>query len=256
MPDHASFSRGSNSTNFVAEYYNRAAETWDETHGVGRQNPRFAIQLREKISALLRSEAGKPTALELGAGTGPYLDITAAMFGKLIATDISPAMLSVLVKRATHLGLSNVEARQADAYDLRDIATRSVDIVFSVGLLETVDDFERLFAESHRVLKPGGLIAGITSNGSSPWYRFRRWREGGERHGRTGRLATAHELDAIFRRLGMSAFEVAHWGAVPAGLRSGTIGAALATVEKIITPTPLASYLGVLSFRSRKPVTN
>ena len=40
---------GGRSIASVAEYYNRTAETWDELYGIGRQNSRFARQMRENI---------------------------------------------------------------------------------------------------------------------------------------------------------------------------------------------------------------
>jgi hypothetical protein len=76
--------------------------------------------------------------------------------------------------------------------------------------------------------------------------------QGGERHGRTGRLATARELDAVLRRTGFAPAEFFHWGAVPPGLQDGLLTAILVAAEAVIAPTPLARYLGVLSFRSRK----
>jgi ubiquinone/menaquinone biosynthesis C-methylase UbiE len=244
------------STNQVRDYYDRVAETWDATEGAECYNPYFARQLRDHLRALLADSAGKPSALELGAGTGPYVDVTAPLFGKLIAADVSRGMLAVLERRIEQLGLANVVSLQQDACDLRAIQSASVDVVYSVGLLEIIADFHRLFAEVHRVLKPSGVVAGVTSNGDCPWYRLRRLLEGGERHGRTGQLATARNLNAVLQRVGFTVPEIVYWGAVRPQMQNRMIVNALATVEKVIAPTPAACYLGALSFRSRKPATH
>src|SRR5262249_13364146 len=139
----------------VADYYDRVAGTWDQTHGAARQNARFARQIRNNLKSLLSFASPSATGLELGAGTGPYVDVTAPLFARLIATDLSEGMLAVFAGRISQLGLTNVTLLREDACDLREIATESVDVIFSVGLLETVANFERLFAESFRVLKPG-----------------------------------------------------------------------------------------------------
>ena len=243
------------STNQVTDYYDRVAESWDAKEGSERYNPYFACQLRDRLKALLAGSAGKPSALELGAGTGPYVDVTAPLFGKLIAADVSRGMLAVLERRIEQLGLTNVVILQQDACDLRAIQSASVDVVYSVGLLEIIADFHRLFAEAHRVLKPGGVVAGVTSNGDCPWYRLRRLLEGGERHGRTGQLATARGLNVALQRAGLAAPEIVYWGAVRPQMQNPTIINTLATFEKVIAPTPAARYLGVLSFRSHKPAT-
>jgi SAM-dependent methyltransferase len=192
-------------------------------------------------------------ALELGAGTGPYVDVTAPLFAKLIATDLSAGMVSVLGPRLERSGLANVTALRQDACDLREIASASVDVVYSVGLIETVNDVARLFAESHRVLRPGGLVAAITSNGECPWYRLRVRLEGGERHGRTGYLLTAADLEQSLRRAGFAPPQIRYWGAVPPGVRNALLIHTLATVETVVTGTRFARYLGVLTFTARKP---
>jgi SAM-dependent methyltransferase len=235
-----------------AEYYDQMAETWDETHGVGRQNARFASQLRESLTALLSGVAPTGVALELGAGTGPYVEITAPLFGKLIASDLSAGMLAVLARRVERLGFSNVTPLRQDAGDLRDVPSESVDVVYSVGLLETVSDLDRLFAESHRVLRAGGLLAGITSNGDCPWYRLRARLEGGERHGRTGYLLTARDLEQTLRQAGFRPPRVRYWCLIPPGLRSRSLIQALTGVEAVVARTTLARYLGVLSFSALK----
>jgi ubiquinone/menaquinone biosynthesis C-methylase UbiE len=236
----------------VADYYDRAADTWDQTHGAARQNPRFARQIRDSLRALLSGADRTVTALELGAGTGPRVDTTAPLFARLIAIDVSDGMLAVFARRIAQLGLTNVTLLRQDACDLRKIATESVDVVYSVGLLETVVDFDRLFAESYRVLRPGGFVAGITSNGDCPWYRLRRKLQGGERHGRTGQLATAGRLEQVMRRTGFTPPEITYWGAAPPGMQSSVIITVLAAAEAIVAPTSLARYLGVLSFRAHK----
>jgi ubiquinone/menaquinone biosynthesis C-methylase UbiE len=236
----------------ITDYYDRVAETWDESYGAERLSARFARRLHDHLKLLLAGISGSAQALELGAGTGPYIAITAPLFGNVIATDLSEGMLAVFARRLRTLGMSNVTLMQQDACELAGIAPESVDVVYSIGLLETINDFDRLFGAVHRVLKPQGIVAGITSNGDCPWYAAKRWIEGGERHGRTGTLATAARLSDVLSRSGFAPPEIVYWGAAPPGLQNRVIGAALAAAEAIIAPTPLARYLGVLSFRANK----
>src|SRR5262249_37612611 len=84
------------STNQVTDYYDRVAESWDAKEGSERYNPYFACQLRDHLKTLLADSAGKPPALELGAATGPYVAVTAPLFGKLIAADLTSRILALL----------------------------------------------------------------------------------------------------------------------------------------------------------------
>jgi arsenite methyltransferase len=84
------------------------------------------------------------------------VEVTAPLFEKLIATDVSRGMLAVLERRIEKLDLGNVVIQQQEACDLSAIESASVDVVYSIGLLEVMADFHRLFAEVHRVLKPSG----------------------------------------------------------------------------------------------------
>src|SRR5262249_27303553 len=126
-------------------------------------------------------------------------------------------------------------------------------VMYSVGLLEIIADFHRLFAEAHRVLKPGGVVAGVTSNGDCPWYRLRRLLEGGERHCRTGQLATARSLSAALQRVGLAAPEIVYWGAVRPQMQNPKIVIAWAIFEKVIPPPRAARYRAFFSFRPKKP---
>jgi ubiquinone/menaquinone biosynthesis C-methylase UbiE len=204
----------------IADYYDRAAETWDKSHGAERLSARFARQLHGRLKLLLADIPSGAQALELGAGTGPYIGITAPLFGNVIATDLSEGMLAVFARRLRALGLPNVTLMQQDACELTGIAPESVDVVYSVGLLETIADFDRLFGAIHRVLKPRGIVAGISSNGECPWYAVRRWIQRGERHCRTATLATATRLSDVLSRSGFAPPEIIYWGAAPPGLHA------------------------------------
>ena len=240
------------SSTTTADYYDRVAETWDKSHGAERLSTRFARQMHDRLKLLLADIPRGAQALELGAGTGPFIGITAPLLGGVIATDVSEGMLAVFARRLRALGLSNVTLMQQDACELSGIAADSIDVVYSIGLLETIADFDRLFGAIHRVLKPRGIVAGISSNGECPWYAVRRWIQRRERHCRTATLATAARLSDVLSRSGFAPPEIVYWGAAPPGLQNRLIGAALAAAESVIAPTPLARYLGVLSFRSNK----
>jgi ubiquinone/menaquinone biosynthesis C-methylase UbiE len=240
------------SSTTIADYYDRAAETWDKSYGAERLSPRFARQMHDRLKLLFADVPSGAQALELGAGTGPYIAITAPLFGNVIATDLSEGMLAVFARRLQALGLPNVTLMQQDACELSGIASESIDVVYSIGLLETIADFDRLFVAIHRVLKPRGIVAGISSNGECPWYAVRRSIQRGERHCRTATLATAARLSDVLSRSGFAPPEIVYWGAAPPGLQNRVIGTALAAAETVIAPTPLARYLGVLSFRSSK----
>lgn len=235
----------------AAEYYDTVAANWDADHSA-RMNAHFRAQLRASIRKLLSSATSTSIALELGAGTGPNIDIASKLFGRVIGVDVSAGMLEVLARRVEALGIGNVTLLEGDACELPRIDAASVDVVYSVGLLETVPDYDRLFAESARLLRSGGVVAGVVSNGACPWYRLRTLIEGGERHARTGHLPTANELGEVLRRSGFGPPEFAFWGAVPPTLRSPWLISSLATVERVVSVTPLASRLAVMTFRAER----
>src|SRR5262249_56651068 len=116
-------------TRSAADYYDRVAETWDTACGAARQNARFARQMQEALKALLSGAGKSAVALELGAGTGPYVEITAPLFARLIACDISAGMLRVFRRRIERLGLANVTVLQAHACDLREVEAPSLERV-------------------------------------------------------------------------------------------------------------------------------
>ena len=102
--------------------------------------------------------------LDVAAGAGGQ-SLTAARragsSGRVVATDISPAILTYAAKSAAEAGLTNVETVEADGEDLDGFAPGTFDAVISrVGLIFFPDQ-QRALAGMRRALRDGGRIAAI-----------------------------------------------------------------------------------------------
>jgi len=101
------------------------------------------------------------TVLELAAGAGDTGFEAAAIVGergRLISTDFSPEMVEVARRRATELGVSNVEYRVLDAERI-ELETGSVDGVLCRSGYMLMADPVAALSETRRVLRPGGRLA-------------------------------------------------------------------------------------------------
>ena len=101
------------------------------------------------------------TVLELAAGPGETGFLVAERIGsagRLISTDVAPAMVDTAKRGAEARGLHNIEFRVVDAQAI-DLADDSVDGVLSrFGVMLTPDP-RRVLSEARRVLRPGRPLA-------------------------------------------------------------------------------------------------
>ncbi len=101
------------------------------------------------------------TVLELAAGVGDTGLLAAQRIGaagQVLITDFAPAMVAAARRRAAELGITNVEFRVLDA-ERMDLATDSVDgVICRWGYMLMIDP-GAAFAETRRVLRPGGRLA-------------------------------------------------------------------------------------------------
>lgn len=109
------------------------------------------------LSAL---QAGE-TVLDLGSGAGFDCFLAARQVGdagRVIGVDMTPDMLNRARANAAKGSYGNVEFRLGEIEAL-PLADASVDVVISNCVINLSPDKPRVFAESHRVLKPGGRLA-------------------------------------------------------------------------------------------------
>jgi ubiquinone/menaquinone biosynthesis C-methylase UbiE len=122
---------------------------WDDSREVG-----------EWLVAKLAPRPGD-TVLELAAGVGDTGFAAARLVGdegRVLTTDFALEMLAAAQRRAAELGIANTEFRILDA-ERMDLDTGSVDGVLCRWGYMLMIDPAAAFAETRRVLRPGGRLA-------------------------------------------------------------------------------------------------
>ncbi len=107
----------------------------------------------------------KPGMRMLDCGCGPgTITVGLALAvgdGLVVAVDIESSQVAMTERTAREHGLTNIEARQANVYDL-PFPDRSFDAIFSHALFEHLADPLAALSQFRRVLRPDGLV-GIAS---------------------------------------------------------------------------------------------
>jgi SAM-dependent methyltransferase len=104
-----------------------------------------------------RLSAGE-TVLDIGCGAGfdtLQAGLQVGASGRVIAVDMTPAMLEKTRAGAAGAGLNNVETRQGFMEEL-PADDDSIDVVISNGVINLTPDKVGAMREVFRVLKPGG----------------------------------------------------------------------------------------------------
>jgi 2-polyprenyl-3-methyl-5-hydroxy-6-metoxy-1,4-benzoquinol methylase len=141
---------------YVREYFDRYAHDWveaaytqDVRFPVGSERVRLAI---EGVAPVMR-EGGR--LVDLGCGGG-QLCVDAARLGwSAVGVDVAPRMIEEARARADGLPIEWIVA----GFDESELPHSEFDAVTAMGLIEYLDDDERLFREAARLLRAGGRFA-------------------------------------------------------------------------------------------------
>jgi ubiquinone/menaquinone biosynthesis C-methylase UbiE len=101
------------------------------------------------------------TVLEVGPGNGRYTVEAARRVGnrgKLVTIDIEPKMIERVRQRAQAEGLTNLEAKVADVYNL-PFEDEMFDAIYMITVISEIPEPVRAMKEFYRVLAPSGTLA-------------------------------------------------------------------------------------------------
>ena len=106
-----------------------------------------------------RGLGASSTLIDFGAGTGTFALAAAARCKRVIAVDVSPAMVQTIRGRATAAGAPNVECVEAGFLAYRHTGDRP-DFIYTRHALHHLPDFWKVIALSRMaaLLAPGGVL--------------------------------------------------------------------------------------------------
>ncbi len=112
------------------------------------------------------------TVLDLGSGAGNdcfVARIAVGKMGKVIGLDFTETMIEKARINADKLGFNNVEFRLGEIENM-PIGGSSIDVIVSNCVMNLVPDKQKAFAETYRVLIPGGhfSISDVVLRGELP----------------------------------------------------------------------------------------
>lgn len=207
----------------------------------------YALRHLERTLAHLQPEAGS-TILEVGAGMGRFTSLLVERGLRVVASDLSDALLANL--RARHAGLQTVAC---DVAAVADHLEQPFDRVVGFFMLHHLEDLDAVFAGLRRALRPGARVAFCEPNAYCPLYYVQiavtphmTWQgDGGVRHMRPSVVLGS------LQRAGFVDTAVERYGFLPPFLYNRTLGARLdAALERV---APLAPVRAFQIFSARLP---
>jgi SAM-dependent methyltransferase len=148
------------------------------------------------------------TVLEIGAGVGRVGTFLAPICKEWIGVDVSENMLGHVRSRLAKF--KNVRTVATNGYDLAEIPSESIDVVYCTVVFMHLDEWERYsyIKEGFRILKPGGrmLVDNVDLTSDEGWEFFLTvcTIPPNQRPPQISKTSTPQELETYFKRAGFS----------------------------------------------------
>ena len=119
--------------------------------------------LREHIQEVMKGIGVRSNqkVLDFGCGTGTYTIPIAKLVGKrgkVYALDKDEIALDELKTRARKEGISNIEIVFSSNFKT-NFSEEKIDVVLLYDVIHQIEDWDGLFSEIHRILKPNGFVS-------------------------------------------------------------------------------------------------
>ena len=150
----------------VARVFNDAAGYYKEMRWERNRLAQFEKWLTQTTVEQELGDARVAKALELGCGPGTWTGILADRAEKVLAVDLSEAMLGQAAQ--TLAQRSNIELKPADIGSF-DPGAQTFDRILSVRVLEYVPEWQHAVESFGRWLSPGGQAVVVTKTPISVW---------------------------------------------------------------------------------------
>ena len=187
------------------EYHDAMTGMLEMIWGTGFMTPGGEGNIANMVDGL---DLGSRRVLDIGCGIGGPAFVLVSKYGaRVTGIDIEPQLIEKARVRAERLGLSaNCEFVKVDPGPMQ-FPDDSFDVVFSAGVIMTIDNQEEVLAEALRVLKPGGTLTvydwmkpeGDYSDDMRYWFKMERI---------TYSMKTFPEYEAMLRDAGFIDIEL------------------------------------------------
>ena len=169
------------------------------------------LRTAQATLAMLEKYAGvgpQDVVLEIGAGVGRVGAVLAPLCREWIGTDVSENMVAHIRQRLA--AFANVRGVACSGFDLAEIASESVDLVYCTVVFMHLEEWERYnyIVEAMRILRPGGrmLVDNVNLVSDDGWRFFEELRRlpPADRPPHISKTSTPQELETYFRRAGFT----------------------------------------------------
>ncbi len=190
------------------EIYDAFAAAYAEKSAQGIWNAKYD---RPNVIALI-PESAITDVVEVGCGAGPLTEYLVNQNYKVTAFDISPKLIDIAPQKLGDRATLYV----ADASKpLPMIPSQSADLLVSSLVLHYIEDWDALFNEFSRILRPQGVIVFSTHHPHADWLWCEKdnyfqkalyeemWDVGGKKYPVQYYHRTLMEMFAVFKRAGL-----------------------------------------------------
>ncbi len=155
IPRFAGYKDDANYTKSFGYQWNKWSKIQFDSMNIGKKMEGYTLMMWDRITHVLDKDLHNKVIVDVGCGSGRYIETIRDKNGIAIGLDLSDA-----VEAASEIFAKdpNVLICQADVLQ-SPIRPDSVDGVFSVGVLHHTANPKNGFSEMVKILKPGGWIA-------------------------------------------------------------------------------------------------